>query len=127
MLHDDGSMTASVAVRPAGADLLENLRPLVQAGLVRLLVTSGNDEARTQALVASLLAYVCYNAAVAQVGPVHAGLSINLIPAFATLLALLFLGEQLHGFHLTGMLMIALGLWLAASSSVRPAPARQSS
>lgn len=77
-----------------------------------------------QALVASLLAYVCYNAAVAQVGSVHAGLSINLIPAFATLLALLFLGERLHGVHFAGMLMIALGLWQAASGSRQPAPAR---
>ncbi|MEY2932233.1 MAG: hypothetical protein RL033_2982 [Pseudomonadota bacterium] len=70
-----------------------------------------------QALAASLLAYVCYNAAVAQVGPVHAGLSINLIPVFATVLALLFLDEQLHAFHLVGTLLIALGLLLAASSS----------
>jgi drug/metabolite transporter (DMT)-like permease len=72
-----------------------------------------------QALAASLLAYVCYNAAVALVGPVHAGLSINLIPFFATVLALLFLGERLHGFHLVGMLMIALGLWLAARVSLQ--------
>jgi drug/metabolite transporter (DMT)-like permease len=76
-----------------------------------------------QALVASLLAYVCYNAAVAQVGPVHAGLSINLIPVFATVLALIFLGEQLHGFHLAGMLTIGAGLWLAARGSGQRASA----
>jgi len=63
----------------------------------------------------SLLAYYCYNRGVAEVGPVHAGLSINLIPVFATVLALLFLKEQLHGFHVLGILVIAGGSCWALS------------
>src|SRR5262245_54656159 len=66
------------------------------------------------ALVASLLGYYCYNRGVAEVGPVHAGLSINLIPVFATAFALVFLGEQLHGFHVAGVLVIALGVAAAS-------------
>lgn len=52
--EDDGAMTAAVAVRPAAADFLDALAPLVERGLVRLAVTSGNDEARTRAVVASV-------------------------------------------------------------------------
>jgi drug/metabolite transporter (DMT)-like permease len=61
----------------------------------------------------SLLAYYCYNRGVAEVGPVQAGLSINLIPVFTTVLALSFLNEQLHGFHVLGILVIAVGSWWA--------------
>jgi drug/metabolite transporter (DMT)-like permease len=63
----------------------------------------------------SLLAYYCYNRGVAEVGPVHAGLSINLIPVFTTVLALTFLKEQLHGFHVLGILVIAAGSCWAMS------------
>jgi drug/metabolite transporter (DMT)-like permease len=74
------------------------------------------------ALVASLLAYYCYNRGVAEIGPVHAGLSINLIPVFTTAFAVLFLKEQLHGFHIAGILAIAAGSWLATrGSNARPA------
>jgi drug/metabolite transporter (DMT)-like permease len=72
------------------------------------------------ALVASLLAYYCYNRGVAELGPVHAGLSINLIPVFTTAFAIAFLKESLHGFHLAGILAIAAGSWLATSGA-RPA------
>ena len=69
------------------------------------------------ALGPSLLAYYCYNRGVAEVGPVQAGLSINLIPVFATLLALLFLKEQLHWFQGIGIVLIAGGAWWAATRS----------
>jgi drug/metabolite transporter (DMT)-like permease len=74
------------------------------------------------ALGASLLAYYCYNRGVAELGPVSAGLSINLIPVFTTAFALVFLNEQLHGFHLAGILAIALGSWLATSVAREPRP-----
>ena len=67
------------------------------------------------ALGPSLLAYYCYNRGVAEVGPVQAGFSINLIPVFATLLALLFLKEQVHWFHGLGVLLIGGGAWWAAT------------
>jgi drug/metabolite transporter (DMT)-like permease len=67
------------------------------------------------ALGPSLLAYYCYNRGVAEVGPVQAGFSINLIPVFATLLALLFLKERLYWFHGLGIVLIAAGAWWAAT------------
>ncbi|MCK7503267.1 MAG: DMT family transporter [Desulfobacterales bacterium] len=37
------------------------------------------------------------------VGPNRAGLFINLIPAFASLLSVWLLGESIQGFHVAGM------------------------
>lgn len=60
----------------------------------------------------SLLAYWCWNSGVAALGPNRAGLFINLLPVFAALLAVLFLGETLHLYHLVGMLLIGGGVAL---------------
>lgn len=69
-------------------------------------------------IFASVLAFACWNAGVAQVGAAKAGLFIHLMPVFATLLAMAFLGEQLHLYHLPGVAAVALGIWL--SSTARP-------
>lgn len=61
-------------------------------------------------VVPSVLAYLLYGACVSRLGPARAGLSVHLIPVFGVLLAVALLGEQLHGFHLLGMLLIVIGL-----------------
>jgi len=65
------------------------------------------------AVFPSLLAYVFWNRAVAEVGPGRAGLFLHLMPAFGTLLAALLLGERLYGYHLWGIAGIAAGIWTA--------------
>lgn len=68
------------------------------------------------AIFPSLIAYLLYNRAVAEVGPAIAGQAISLLPLFGAGLAALLLSEPLHGYHATGMALIALGLgigWLA--------------
>jgi drug/metabolite transporter (DMT)-like permease len=78
------------------------------------------------ALFPSLLASYCYNRGVAEVGPVLASFSLNLIPVFATVFAMLFLDERLHAFHVVGVLAIGAGAWLATSALGQGQPLRMS-
>jgi drug/metabolite transporter (DMT)-like permease len=61
------------------------------------------------ALFPSIVAYFFWNRGVAVIGANHTGLFINLIPLFAAILAIIFLGESLQAFHLAGMALILLG------------------
>ncbi|HMV17765.1 MAG TPA: DMT family transporter [Zoogloea sp.] len=60
----------------------------------------------------AFLGYVFYNRAVAQVGAATGGLFIHLMPAFSTLLAMVFLGEQPHLHHFFGIALILAGIGL---------------
>jgi len=61
----------------------------------------------------SILAYLFWNKAIAELGPARAGQFIHLVPAFGITMAILFLGEPLQGFHVSGFLLILGGIWLA--------------
>jgi drug/metabolite transporter (DMT)-like permease len=61
------------------------------------------------ALFPSIVAYFCWNRGVAVIGANRTGLFINLIPVFAAILAIIFLGESLKSFHLVGMALILVG------------------
>ena len=61
----------------------------------------------------AFLAYFFYNRGVELVGPARAGQYVHLMPAFGVVLAVLFLGETLHPYHLAGIGLIGVGLWLA--------------
>lgn len=68
---------------------------------------------------ASVVAYICWNRGVELVGPNRAGFTMHLLPAFATLLAVLLLGEEVHLFHIIGIATILFGVWLASSARAR--------
>ena len=68
------------------------------------------------AVAASVLAYIFWNRGVAAVGANAAGFTVHLLPAFGTLLAILFLGETFAGFHAAGIAIILAGVLLATSS-----------
>lgn len=65
------------------------------------------------AVAASLLAYLAFNRGVALVGPARAGIVLHMVPVWATLLAFLFLGERLQGYHIVGLVLIACGIVLS--------------
>lgn len=67
------------------------------------------------ALFPSVLAYVIWNRAVAELGANRAGQYIHLLPVFGAVLAVLVLGERPGWFHGVGMLLIGGGIWLAGS------------
>jgi drug/metabolite transporter (DMT)-like permease len=53
------------------------------------------------------------------VGANRAGLTMHLVPAFGTVLAILLLGEQFHVYHLVGIATILSGVFLATSAPRR--------
>ncbi len=62
------------------------------------------------ALFASILAYIFWSRAVRTVGANKAGPFIHLMPVFSTILAVLFLDEQIQSYHLQGIVMIFIGI-----------------
>ena len=64
------------------------------------------------ALFPSILAYLCWNRGIFEIGANRAGLYINLLPLFTALLAVFFLGERFQTYHTTGIFLIFSGLLL---------------
>jgi drug/metabolite transporter (DMT)-like permease len=71
------------------------------------------------AVGASVLAYIFWNRGIAAVGANAAGFTIHLLPAFGTLLAILFLGEVFAAYHAAGIAIIVAGVLLATWSRSR--------
>ncbi|BCS52931.1 DMT family transporter [Geobacter sp. SVR] len=113
--------------RPAGLHPLSFLTSIVALGLLGLAplyaweLGQGLHMAPGPATWASLLyvaffpsvlAFIFWNQAVGQVGANRAGLFLHLMPVFGTLLSIMFLGESLHLFQVTGIGLIFSGIWL---------------
>lgn len=67
----------------------------------------------------SFIGYIFYNRGVAEVGASRASLFIHLMPVFGTLLAALLLGERPALYHLTGIILIFIGIALVTRKPVR--------
>ncbi len=65
------------------------------------------------ALFASVGAFICWNRGVAIVGANTAGFTLHLLPAFGTVLAMIFIGERFHPFHAAGIATILAGVIVA--------------
>lgn len=68
------------------------------------------------ALLVTVLGNLCWYSGNRLIGPSRASIFINLIPVFGTLLAITFLGERLHGYHVMGGVLVIVGLLLAAGT-----------
>jgi drug/metabolite transporter (DMT)-like permease len=64
-------------------------------------------------IAASVVAFICWNRGVGVVGANAAGFTLHLLPAFGTVLAIVFLGEEFHIFHAAGVATILAGVILA--------------
>ncbi|WP_295878985.1 DMT family transporter [uncultured Thiohalocapsa sp.] len=69
------------------------------------------------ALFPSVLAYVFWNRAVAELGANRTGQYMHLVPVFGILLGTLVLGERLAWFHALGAVLIAAGILASAQRS----------
>ena len=77
------------------------------------------------ALAASIGSFICWNQGVAAVGANAAGVTMHLLPAFGTILAILFLGETFQAFHAAGIATILIGVVIATRAEP-PKPAVRS-
>lgn len=71
-------------------------------------------------IFASVIAFMTWNSGLRRVGAHLGGQFIHLMPAFSTILAVIFLGEHLHFFHIVGITLIFAGI-LCATFKVNPA------
>jgi len=74
-------------------------------------------------LFPSVVAFTCWNRGIALVGPNRAGLFMHLLPVFGAGLAVLFLGESLHLFHVAGAALILGGIGVTNAKWARQATA----
>ncbi len=113
---------------PQGLDPIAYLTGIIMVGLVFILpiylveIQSGNVVQFTQATVlsvlyvaffASVLSFIFWNRAVREVGANRAGPFIHLMPVFSSILAIVFLGETLLGYHIKGIALVFIGILLA--------------
>jgi drug/metabolite transporter (DMT)-like permease len=62
------------------------------------------------AVGASVVAFLSWNRGVAMVGPARAGVYLHLMPLFGAILAWVFLGERLYGYHFAGAALTFCGI-----------------
>ncbi len=73
------------------------------------------------AVLPSFIAYLFFNRGVELIGPGRAGQSAHLMPILGAILAVLFLGERFHLYHVVGIVLIAAGILLASKISPQAA------
>lgn len=64
-------------------------------------------------LFPSFLAQVCFLNGVSSIGPNRAGVFVNLVPVFASLMAVAFLHEAFEKFHAVALALVLCGIWLS--------------
>jgi drug/metabolite transporter (DMT)-like permease len=64
-------------------------------------------------LFPSLLAQVFFIQGVTLIGPGRAGIFVNLVPVFASVLAVLLLGESFEPFHAVALTLVLGGIWFS--------------
>src|SRR3954453_11831860 len=89
-------------------------RPWMQLDLANLL------SLLYVAVFPSTLAYLCFNRGVQLVGANRAAPFFHLIPVFGSAMAIFFLGEQPHLFHLFGYALVLTGVFVASRKPVAP-------
>jgi drug/metabolite transporter (DMT)-like permease len=71
------------------------------------------------ALFPSFLAQICFIQGVSLIGPSRAGVFVNLVPVFASILALLVLKEPFEPFHAAALCLVLGGIWLSERGRAR--------
>ena len=122
--------TIGLQWRPAGVQPMLMLAAFTAVGLIALAPAYAWEIARGRTIhlsgtslaaiiytgtLPSFVGYIFYNRAVGEVGASKASLFIHLMPVFGTLLSALFLGEQPQPFHLVGIGLIFLGIYLTTA------------
>jgi drug/metabolite transporter (DMT)-like permease len=70
----------------------------------------------TLAVFMTVLSMFLWNAGNRAIGPSRAGIFVNLFPVFCAILAIIFLDEELHLYHLAGAACVCLGITLVVTA-----------
>ena len=73
------------------------------------------------AVFPSTIAYLCFNRGVQLIGPNRAAPFFHLVPAFGTVMSIVFLGEHPQLFHFIGFALVLIGVFVASRRPVKPA------
>ncbi|MEZ5740523.1 MAG: DMT family transporter [Burkholderiaceae bacterium] len=76
------------------------------------------------AIFPSCISQLLFMRGVDLIGPARAGAFVNLVPIFASLLAVLVLGELFAPYHAIGLALVIAGIWLAQRKPAVTAVAR---
>ena len=124
---DWGLYTVGLHWRPKGVDPMLMLAAMTVVGVLMLGPLWAWEMSQGRFVVPGLanytamlytavfpgfLGYVFYNRGVALVGPNRGALFIHLMPAFGTVLSVIFLDELPRTFHAVGIGLILCGIWL---------------
>jgi drug/metabolite transporter (DMT)-like permease len=71
-------------------------------------------------LLPSLVAQIFFIQGVGLIGPGRAGVFVNLVPVFASVMAILFLGETFENHHALSLLLVLGGIGLSEIGRIRP-------
>ncbi len=68
----------------------------------------------------TIISQLAFARGVEMIGSNRAGLFVNLVPIFGSLLAVLILSEQFRWFHLVGLVLVLAGITLAEKAVEKP-------
>jgi drug/metabolite transporter (DMT)-like permease len=88
-------------------------RPVMQLDTSNLLVLF------YVAVFPSTLAYLCFNRGVQLIGANRAAPVFHLVPAFGSIMAMVFLGERPQLFHFIGFALVLTGVYVASRKPVK--------
>ena len=83
--------------------------PTTQGWIIAALVT----------LLPSLVAQIFFIQGVGLIGPARAGVFVNLVPVFASVMAILFLDERFELHHALALLLVLGGIGLSELGRIR--------
>jgi drug/metabolite transporter (DMT)-like permease len=90
------------------------LRPAMQLNTANLLTLF------YVAVFPSTLAYLCFNRGVQLIGANRAAPFFHMVPVFGAVMAMVFLGERPHVFHVIGFALVLTGVFLASRKASAP-------
>ncbi len=77
------------------------------------LTTSNTMALLYIAIFPSILAYLAWNYGILQIGAEKGGQFVHLMPVFGAFMAVVFLHETIHLYHIIGGFLVASGLWMS--------------
>ena len=83
-------------------------RPVMQLDIPNLLTLF------YVAVFPSAIAFLCFNRGVQLIGANRAAPFVHLVPAFGSVMAIIFLGEQPQAFHFIGFALVLTGVFVAS-------------